>query len=292
MTFGELKTAVDALGGQNTDLSEAYPNLEQSGDQRFCSIVTRAINEINLIRPRTSEARIFCRAPRTLYSFSEPRAVRGELSIPTAGGKAVTFEYKGVGSYKNSNGVEYQLNSPYEFKRISFALPDTSSKGEIVFIQAAYMFTVRNVAVYDELISKQAEDIPEYAERILYTVEASDFATLSPSSISLEDKTAYGIEIRDNRYISVPWSVTADIAVRYQRKLKPVSLGAIDTDELDLDDDLAKALLPTLVASYVFYDPTDSASVYFRQIYESDRANLVSKIHNADASRIYSTNNW
>lgn len=291
MTFGELKTAVDALGGQNTDLSEAYPNLEQSGDQRFCSIVTRAINEINLIRPRTSEARIFCRAPRTLYSFSEPRAVHGELRIPIAGGKAVTYEYKGVGVMIGIGGVEYKLNSAYEFEHKAYIIPESNATSELVF-RATHMLSVRSVAVYDELISDRTEDIPEYAERVLYTVEEKDFATLMPDSVSLEDKMAYSIEIFDNRYISVPRWVTRDIIAKYQRKLKPVTVDTKDIDEIDLDDDLAKALLPTLVASYVFYDPTDSASVYFRQIYESDRANLVSKIRNADASRIYSTNNW
>jgi hypothetical protein len=163
----------------------------------------------------------------------------------------------------------------------------------VIRIESSFMLTVRNVAVYTETISNRIDDVPPYSERIEYTVEEDDFVALSPDSVLLEDVKAYGVKIRDNRYISVPWTTRADISIRYDRKIRGVTVDTKDSDELDLDEDLARGLLPSLVASYAFYDPSDSImSVYFRQIYESDRSVLVSKLHNADASRVYSTNNW
>lgn len=292
MTYGEIKDAVNALGGNHTDLASVFPNLDHRGDSRFLSILTRAMSEINLIRPRTSSGEIFCRAPKTLFAFSEPQPVDGEMEVPILGGKAVTFEYKGTGSFVSVDGNEYQLeDSPYEFERMRLTIPaDLADK--VITIKAKHMLTVGNLAVYGELISDSAEDIPKYSDRMVYAVESKDFVALSADSISLDDVKKYDVRIHDNRYISVPWSTTASIPVKYNRKINAVELGVKDTTELDIDDDLARALLPSLVASYAFFDPTDSASVYFRQIYEADRAVLVSKIRNADASRIYTTNNW
>jgi hypothetical protein len=292
MRFGELKDAVNALGGQSVSLTDQYENIEQSGDARFCSIVTRAMSEINLLRPRVSDAVIHMRAPETSFCFSKPVSVNGYIEIPITGAKAYTLEYKGVGTIKIGGSSPESIDSPYAFKRIVGILDGSMAVG-VIRIESSFMLTVRNVAVYTETISNRIDDVPPYSERIEYTVEEDDFVALSPDSVLLEDVKAYGVKIRDNRYISVPWTTRADISIRYDRKIRGVTVDTKDSDELDLDEDLARGLLPSLVASYAFYDPSDSImSVYFRQIYESDRSVLVSKLHNADASRVYSTNNW
>lgn len=291
MTFGELKDAVNALSGQNASLIDQYENIEQSNDARFCSIVTRAMSEINLLRPRTSETRLHMRMPRTSFSFSKPLSVNGYVEIPITGAKAFTLEYKGIGKIKYG-GKTLDADSPSSFRRLAGVLDGGSDSG-VIRIESPYMFTVRNVAVYTEAVSNLASDVPAFSERAEYTVEEDDFVTLSPDSISLDDVKAYDVKIRDNRVISVPWQTDAEISVRYGRRIKAVTVDTKDKDDLDLDEDLARALLPTLVASYAFYDSSESVmSVYFRQIYEADRAVLVSKLHNADADRVYSTNNW
>lgn len=291
MRYGELKDAVNALGGQDVSLVDQYDKLEQVGDERFCSIVTRAMSEINLLRPRVSETTLLLRAPRSSFCFSKPVFVNGYIEIPVTGAKAYTLEYKGVGTITIGEGVSESINSPYAFARKSGVFKTAAVVA--IRIEATHMLTVRNVAVYTEVMSDRVDDVPPYSDRIEYTVSEADFVALSPKSISLDDEKEYGIKIRDNRYISVPWSAEGELTVRYDRKIKAVTVNTTDSEELDLDEDLARALLPSLVASYVFYSSTDSVmSVYLRQIYESDRALIVSKIRNADASRVYSTNNW
>ena len=292
MRYGELKDAINALVGEHDSLVDQYENIDQSGDPRFCAIVTRAMSEINLLRPRISETRLHMRAPRTSFSFCEPVSVNGYIEIPITGSKAYTLEYKGVGTIEIGENGAVSLDSPYAFKRIS-GVVDGRAAAEKIRIESTYMLTVRNVAVYTETISARADDVPAYSDRIEYTVCEDDFVSLSPNSVRIDDVKEHGISIRDNRFICVPWNTDAEIPVRYARRIRAVTLDTGDNDELDLDEDLARVLLPSLVASYVFYNPSESVvSVYFRQIYENDRSMLISKLHNADASRVYSTNNW
>jgi hypothetical protein len=286
MTFGELKTAVDALGGQITDLSEAFPDISSDGNAGFCSIVTRAMEEINLLRPRVSETVIHCQAPRTMYAMRDPIRANG-FEISLSGGMTYTFEVKGVGKYF-VDGVETAIRSPYSFTRIA----DFVGNAKRITFSSDYTLTIRNIAVYSEAITEKVEDIPAYGARAEYAVEEADFVALSDSSISIDDLNAYDVKIRDSRIVSVPWDTFADIEVSYKRKIAKVTIDTNDHDELDLDDDLARQLLPTLVASYAFFDSSDAFATMFRTIYEKDRAFMMTQLRSANNTLRYETNNW
>ena len=290
MTFGELKTALNAIGGQSTDLSEVFEGIDDPnvGSPKYCDIVTRAMGEINSLRPRVAETVLHCQSPRVVYASPDTKSEES-MTVPLTGGKAVTFEARGVGAY-SYGGKTYEIRTPYRFERFRFLLSE--GDGDSMTIEATNMLSVRNLAVYSETVSDSETDIPSYAKRAEYEVEEPDFVSLSPDSIDLDVVEGYGIKIRDNRVISIPWGITVDIPIKYNRRLKPVTVGTKDTDEIDLDDDLAMQLLPNLVASYAYFDPTDSSSLVYRQIYENDRAMVLSKLRNADNARVISTNNW
>ena len=294
MTLGELKTAVNSLGGE-TSLEELYGNeIESDGtvrvavDARFCSIVTRAVEEINRIRPRAKHTTVVFRRPSTVYASDKAVAADG-LNIPLSGGTAYTFEVCGKGNYRIANGDLVSVDNT-RFVRVFGTIPNGATEAVIAF-EGDYTLTVRNVAVYEGKFSSAAS-IPAYSSRAEYDIDEINFVALDGKSITTEDVELYGIKILDNRKITVPWETRGEVGVRYQRKIDEVTVNTSDYDALDIDPDLDR-LLPLLVASYVFLsDDTTAKAQYYRQLYEADRAMIMREIRNLDRNNLIKTNGW
>lgn len=287
MTLGELKTAVNSLG-LDAELQDIYPDASGERvavDARFCSIVTRSMEEINRLRPRVGYTTVAFRKPRVIYGFTE-LADATFVSIPLSGGKAYTFEVMGYGSYRIGNGEPVPFEA-LRFKRITGEIPEELQGASIAF-SSDYMVSIRNVAVYAE---KTGGEVPAYGTYAAYTIGEDDFIALDGESIRYEDLKRYRVRIRDNRTILVPWEECGEIEVRYNRQMEAVTVDTEDEEPLDLDDELA-ALLPALVASFVYLDDDAAKAQYFRQLYESDKVQIMRKIRNLDQNNIITTNNW
>lgn len=295
MTLGELKTAVDSLGGE-INLEEIFPNstevsedgLRVAVDAKFCAIVTRALAEINRIRPRAKHTTVVFRRPSTVYASDKTVAADG-LNIPLKGGTAYTFEICGKGKYLIAGGELVSVDETH-FVRVFGKIPDGATEAVIAF-EGDYTLTVRNAAVYEGKF-ESAGSIPAYSSRAEYDVDEDDFVALDGKSITTEDVELYGIKILDNRRITVPWDTVGEVGVRYQRKIDEVTVNTKDYVDLDVDPDLDR-LLPLLVASYVFLtDDTTAKAQYYRQLYESDRAMIMREIRNLDSNNLIKTNGW
>ena len=298
MTLGELKTAVNSLGGE-TNLEEIYPNsttIDLNGisrvavDANFCSIVTRALDEINRIRPRAKHTTVVFRRPSTVYAQSASEAADG-LKIPLSGGTAYTFEIVGKGKYRIGESDVVKVDYSHYTRVYGLLNQENIATGAVVAFEGDFGLTVRNAAVYADKISARL-DIPEYQAYAEYTLDECDFVALDGKSITTEDVQRYGIKILDNRKIAVPWETRGEVGVRYQRKISEVTINTNDYDALDVDPDLER-LLPLLVASYAYLtDDTTAKAQYYRQLYEADRAMIMREIRNLDRNNLIKTNGW
>jgi hypothetical protein len=228
------------------------------------------------------------RRPSTVYAEAKTVAGSG-LSIPLSGGLAYTFEVCGKGSYRVAGGDSVYVSSS-AFIEVRGKIDQASATGAVIAFEGDYTLSVRNAAVYADVM--ETIDIPAYKARTEYSVNEVDFIALDGKSIAADDMRLYGIEIIDNRRISVPFSTAGEIGVRYQRKVEEVTINTGDNEDIDIDPDLER-LLPLLVASYAYLtDDTTAKAQYYRQLYESDRATVMREIRNLDPNNLIKTNGW
>ncbi len=253
----------------------------ESGD-RFLFAANRALLQIGAIRPREGVLLLSHRPLENQIAASGFAAIsRSEdLCFYAPRARAFYFECDGNGTAyieREQNGEWLQIGevilaaagglfTPYR----GFVRADGEFFEGRVRLRFAGDFTyaVRGVAMYDETFSENPDDIPAYAPSMRY-----DVAALAPDFLSfclppIKEDVAY--ETEDGRILVLPREAERGLyRVCYKRIPKKIDGEQMPEDndtELDLDTDLC-ALLPLLVAAYIWLEDEPSMAQYYLSLY-------------------------
>ena len=137
-----------------------------------------------------------------------------------------------------------------------------------------YLYSVKNVALYQYLYGGEVADIPAYEAYTRYDVKelVPDFMALcSPPIKEEEENTLLNQEYEQegDSIILLPHDKRGVYKVLYEHRPTAIeNTGATteDAQELDLDDELC-SLMPILVASYVWIEDEPEKSEYYMSLY-------------------------
>lgn len=283
MTVSQLYNSVAQLGFEDS--------LEN--DRRFIYAANRALLQVNAIRPATN-AYLINHTPlenKADNKSHQPIEVNGEVCFYAESPKAYYFEVIGNGAFViqyEDNGIWTTIGSNDSLKSgvyRGFIKKDTSFVSGKVRLKFSgnYVYYVRDVAMYDCLLSGNEKDIPAYGDYSCYDMSAlvNDFLGLtSPPIIEyssdnnpLKYLSEKSYDVENGRVILLSNTLKGFFKVVYNKRPKeiaPKGFVAEDTSVIDLDEDLA-ALLPLLVASYVWLEDEPEKSQYYLSLY-NDRA--------------------
>ncbi len=315
MKLYDVYKAVSQLGFEDS--------LGDDGTTGFMYAVNRALIEINSLRPRRRCVTISHRVPTNLlFAYPEEIEKTDTLTFTAKNAKSFYFEVCGKGSYAISflgtdEGKSTTVKSG-DFDHKNFTAikgiitdkngafvntannPNMEYSGEVELkFYGDYDYGVRNIALYDRVYSDSAEDVVPFTKRIPYNMNAivDDFERFDASPLqSITDKFLgeYAIENKDT--ILLPREYPGAYQITYIHKVTPIQMSANINDsdsspEIDLDDDLA-ALMPILVASYVWLEDEADKAQYYYNLY-TQRA-LQIQAHEKDITPVLfqSTNDW
>ena len=283
MTVSELYNSVAQLGFETS--------LED--DARFYFAANRALLQVNAIRPAVKSYVINHKPLTNMLSDSAftPIEKVDELVFEGKDAKAYYFEADGNGTalielfdeqLKKWRGIstETLIKGPGFTAYYGFfkdGKDNVSGRVRLRFT-GEYLYSVKNVALYKHVYSGNEEDIPAYEPFTRYdmSVLAPDFLALDSPCVSLENSTVelrsgeWGVE--NERIILLPYDAKGVYKVQYKRKPQELDVtDSPDTDDtkLELDEDLA-ALLPLLVASYVWVDDEPEKAQYYGALYKEN----------------------
>ena len=277
MTLNELKNDVARLG------FESYVEDEEC----FIASANRALSLIYVDRPVQKTAPISFRGPRTtlVREFVEHRS--GEEITFAFTGKSLSFRSTGVGSCiitdtSGSNLIPLS-NDGQLTKQFLYG------NGTITF-SGDYYFTVSNLAVFDDLISERAPDIPEYTpEREISPEEYCDgFRSFAGYPKDKNGKTVNSVRLADGR-IYAPFSYRGEMYLTYYRTPKPINKDEVNA-QIDVSEECAP-MLPLLTASFMWLDDDAAKAQYYMSLYRDLIAN-VRRYSNNKIDTEYSVNGW
>lgn len=298
MTVQELYNSVAQLGFETS--------LED--DQRFIFAANRALLQVNSIRPATKTYLINHKPlvnQISNASFS-PQEKTSELYFYADNVKSYYFEADGTGTLAiemntHGNGEEWKLIKTVDLSSAGFKayrgfIKDGSDfiKGRIrLRFYGDYVYTIKNVAVYEDLFSNNEKDIPAYEPFTRYDISAltSDFLSLATPPIIESEGLSYlnqGYGVENGRVILLPYDKKGVYKVTYKKKPKIISMG--DNETVDLDDELC-ALLPMLIASYILLEDEPEKAQYYSALYNERAIDIERRIYNAAPIPI-TTNGW
>ncbi len=302
-------------------ISELYKQVAQLGfedsledEERFIFATNRAILQVCKVRPAISSYLINHKPLRNLIERNtfEPVEKDGELIFEVEGGKSYYFEAdgngaayleklnQGTGQWSIIGGIA--LSSDGAFKAYRGFVKDGNLFVEGVVrlrFTGEYFYSVRNVAFYSQLLSASVADIPAYEAYIRYDISklAADFMELCCPPIKEGTPNAIlnqNYEIEGVSTILIPRENKGLFRVLYIRRPQEIintgdSLN--DNTAIDLDDELS-ALVPLLVAAYVWIDDEPSRTEYYMNLYRERVAEIEYKNKNAAPVAYKSENGW
>lgn len=162
-----------------------------------------------------------------------------------------------------------------------------------------YLYSVKNVALYQYLYGGEVADIPAYEAYTRYDVKklVSDFMALCSPPIREEEENTLlnqNYEQEGDSIILLPYDKRGVYKVLYEHRPTAIeNTGATteDTQELDLDDELC-SLMPILVAAYVWIEDEPEKSEYYMGLYRERVQEIVVSHKNTAPVLIKSTNGW
>ena len=244
-------------------------------------------------------------------SFS-PIDVEGELCFEATGAKAYYFEADGAGSVKieafdessdswgTIGGFEFSANRSFVAYRGMIQKDGKFFNGRVrLHFVGDYLYSVRSVALYRNLYSADISQIPAYEAFTRYDISelAADFSALA--SPPIKEDSEYTVlnqdyEVENDRTILLPNHMRGLYKIVYIRKPEALVYAddpSEDPTPIELDEDLC-ALLPLLVAAYIWVDDEPEKAEYYLTLYRERVADVERRYKDVAPAMIKSVNNW
>lgn len=304
MRVFELYSHVARLGFEDS--------LEE--DKDFFNAANRAIMQVGAIRPAIRTYTVNHRPlenavkEKTFY----PVRKNGELTFEAVDVKAYYFEADGIGQayierYDDESGEwdvigNVPLTSSGVFEAHSGFIKDGEDfvSGIIrVRFTGEYIYSVRFVAMYRDIYSEDAEDIPAYQPWMRYNLQnaVEDFLSLeSPPITDGEKRLRIGrdYDVENGRILLLPYEKPGVYEVQYRHRPVPISDDTEATENesvIDLDEDLCD-ILPMLIAAYVWADDEPQKAEYYLSLYREAAAEIAARDRNREPVKFRSLNGW
>lgn len=303
MTVSELYESVAQLGFETA--------LEDNG--RFFYAANRAILQVTAIRPTVAVFRIYHKPlPNVLGETFTPKDKEDDLIFEGENVRSYYFEAdgKGIAYVEVYDGSAWVMVSAVEFSADrSFSSFRGFIRRDGAFVSGRvrlrfsgeYFYSVRSVALYRQIYSDRMDDIPAFEPYTRYDIGAlvPDFLALHTSPIKVEgdgDHTRLNqnYDVENDRVILLPYNAKGVYQILYKRT--PTELAYTDDPVedgtlIDLDEDLC-ALLPMLVAAYVWADDEPEKAEYYMSLYRERAADIERRHKNTAPVKIKSVNGW
>jgi len=305
---------------------ELYDHVAQLGfeedmqeyDKHFLLTANRALFQVAQLRPETSCIEILHDPMPNMWKDCtfEPQKCIGETIFYADNVKAYYFEARGnitvnVERYDNDSGVYVPCRTPitisnkdYTQYRGFFAYDNDTvfPSGEVrLRFVSDYLYYVRNIALYEHLLSGNTEDIPAYEAFTRYDISelADDFLQLCKPPIVDDGRHLYLMnseyDVENNRIVLLPHDRPGTYSIHYYKKPNPIVLGTVSLSEsqdvVDLDEDLC-SILPMLIASYVWADDEPDKAEYYLTLYNTQAALIMSKARDNSPVPYRDTHGW
>lgn len=260
MTVDNVKTAVIAYGF-NPDLDD--------NDQLFIEALNASIQEIQALRPTTGTIEIVNEPHKPIYSVTDVTEIVEDMSFAAMARSAV-FEVDGSGqvtvtakeatvTIDGANTSTAAWDAKSGWKRIEVR---ASAYAEIT-IAFSGVFHMRNMEFYEYPVPPTAHiKCGDYIDYNLADL-APDFGAIS---YILRDGFAYNggstYRILNNDILRLPTEDRGTFEVVYTKRINRVTVGNIP-----LRHDVL-AILPILVASFVWLDDSPEKAQYYRALFE------------------------
>lgn len=272
MKLSDVKSEIFSLGFEAISSYKENPNIILQAINRAMSTITTEV------RPIIDKVQISQHCFENVASNSGYQHYsKAPIIITAEKAKSYCFECDGVGIATikdNDSEKTIQLDSNKKYKEYKgFCNGNTT-----ITFGGDFSYNIKNVAIYNEKVSDNVDDIQPYRNHIRY-----DFSKLTNGKfIGFMDKVAEGaeengtyisltnFEIEQRKILVLNGFEKCEYTVFYKKAFTPVTNETDESFEIELDSDVC-VLLPLLASYYVWLDDDERKATMYYNNYESLR---------------------
>ena len=281
-------------------------------DSRFYYAANRALLQVNAIRPAISVFVINHKPMKNLVTedtFS-PIEVSAELCFDATNAKAFYVEADGNGTlYIEAQddagdwsiiGTQALSSKRHFIPYKGFIKKDggyVTGRVRLRFT-GAFLYSIKNVAMYQHIYSDDAEDIPAYEPFTRYDLAdlVDDFLSLNAPPIKEISRELLNqdYDVEDGKIVLLPYHAEGCFKIEYKRRPKKIDTSLKPTEntmKVDLDEELC-ALLPLLIASHVWAEDEPEKAQYYLTLYRERAFDIEKRIEDTSPIIIKNRSGW
>jgi hypothetical protein len=282
-TLGDVRREVIALGFEETN---EYTDLFTAAYNEAQTLISRTVVPIRKITT------IVNNPPTNVANAEEYYNDFAEIEF-NADAKAYCFEVSGIGRcvISDDNGIRTEdIHSVGKFATYKGFCSGVTS---IAFV-SSYRLAVRNFAMYDEVMSDNADDIAMYGSWVRYDIAKATDGRF----IGIDDNygvTSNGKRVVDYRIVGndlyLPSNADGAYDVHYVAAPTPITADTPNDTPLEVAVD-AQPLVPLWVAYRCWMDDDERKATMYRNDFASMAADIVTKPMDTSAPVYRNTTGW
>ncbi len=290
VTWGELKKDVLSLGFEN---SLAYDTYKQN----FITAANAALNILcSTVKPLKGEAEVYQQPLGNLILQETCTPVTHETSpilfaAPSA--TAYYFECDGNGEVtitSDEDTVTLQMQSGGEFVAYrGFCTGDVT-----LSFGGEYRYNIRNVALYNNTVSNDPNEIPVYSQYREYDMSlliGEEFIGFEQTPVTYvdSDNAPTGCKVVGS-VLHVPNSVEGELCIHYRRRQPPITEATADEQLIELPPE-QDVLFPLLMAHQVWLEDNERKATIYWNKFETLRQQIP-RNKTGNESTFKNAHNW
>ena len=279
MTLQELKRDTQALGFETDHID----------DEIFIPAVNRSLRNIFNDLCITKKVKLYAEPIIPLTIVDKARHFGRSSETYPLSGKAWSFEVSGVGSFRIKDGHEEKVT---EFNTQREVFRGFLKYGGSITFLGNFSYTAYGLATFDYLISDELSDIPVVCHNREYDMRKirPDFLSFADYPKTTDNQRIYEARMADG-VLTLPNKFEGEFSVLYKRAPRSVTLDTPDDECIDISSG-AEALLPLLVASYVWLEDNEERAKYYKTLYKEGLERLIPTLKQRISYDYVRTNGW
>lgn len=277
----------------------------------FYQALNRALLQVASVRPEVKAVEVNHAPLQNLLSVGAGQISKHEgrkdLIFTAPRAAAYAFECDGIGEayIEECNGentwspiADVSLDGNHGVYKAYKGVVETNGHPVRLRFSGNYTYYVKNVAVYSEVYSDKAEDVPLYNATCSYDISTlvDDFLALASPPISFEDGFKYlssGYRVESGKRLVLPYEEKGIYNVQYYKRPRAINLTDRPTEdnaEIELDDEIV-TLLPLRIAADVWLEDEPEKAQHYMSLYRERAEDMRTRTRNQSPIE-YRLNGW
>ena len=261
-----------------------------SDRNKFIYSINRALRRLYADRKIEKTVKLATRRPEPISYYKEIHSPDGnEIEFPLVG-KSYSMRIHGTCTYMINDGGVINVRT-VESKNEATVVKGFISYGGTITFWGSFAYTIYDFAVYDEIYSEKAKEIPEYGLKRIFNLRDiyGDFMSFTSPATDLSGNPLKCCRLYDGK-VEVDTDYTGEIAISYRCLPEEISLAEDENaTEIAVPKEYTHLFVMLVAYYYLYFSDNKNADRFLNQYIDAKKSLVTESYQQIDAKYLDTT---